>query len=431
MLQSPRSVNQGCQSPGPNNSSYLYELRKLTVASNHSDSEYHNLSSDYSKGVRLCTYPGCRKVFRDLKAHMLTHQNERPQKCPIQPCAYHTRGFARRYDRNRHVLMHYHGTMVCGFCPGSGSAAEISFSRVDAFKRHLTSVHNVQQTRTNSHKRSPGESNSNIELPVYDEDATGKCSTCSGTFSNPHDFYEHLDDCVIYALQLEEPSEAINASRLAEILEDQVVLETLLNNSLPVSATSVNTPGGANERCYFDNFRVPRRSTVFDKGQGHSTRGSRGHTHAQLGVQPSTRRRKKRRHYPSSWGYPMSEMKMKKRVLCVFEGPRRLWKDDTMLCTDYELRMNIGDEKAYITDLDVQTMWRADALHGSIEEDKSPWITTVLTEMDAESFWGAIPGWISELPDMNDGSHDFSGGRNGTSYGVQKTECDNEIQKKE
>jgi hypothetical protein len=30
---------------------------------------------------------------------MLTRENERLQKCPIQTCCYHTRGFARRYDR--------------------------------------------------------------------------------------------------------------------------------------------------------------------------------------------------------------------------------------------------------------------------------------------------------------------------------------------
>jgi hypothetical protein len=77
-------------------------------------------------------------------------------------------------------------------------------------------------------------------------------------------------------------------------------------------------------------------------------------------------------------------MKMKKRVLCVFEGPCCLWQDDMMLCTDYEIRIKLGDESTSITDLDVQTMRRADALHSSTEEEKGPFITGDLTEVDLE-----------------------------------------------
>src|SRR5690606_23868156 len=61
----------------------------------------------------------CGKKYRDLKAHQLTHQRERPEKCPIPTCEYYTKGFARKYDCQRHTLTHYKGTMVCGFCPGS------------------------------------------------------------------------------------------------------------------------------------------------------------------------------------------------------------------------------------------------------------------------------------------------------------------------
>lgn len=43
---------------------------------------------------------------------MLTHQNKRPEKCPIQTCEYHVKGFARKYDKNRHTRTHYKGTMV-------------------------------------------------------------------------------------------------------------------------------------------------------------------------------------------------------------------------------------------------------------------------------------------------------------------------------
>lgn len=34
---------------------------------------------------------------------MLTHQEERPEKCPIASCECHIKGFARKY-KNRHAL---------------------------------------------------------------------------------------------------------------------------------------------------------------------------------------------------------------------------------------------------------------------------------------------------------------------------------------
>ncbi|KAH9203503.1 hypothetical protein DL95DRAFT_230437, partial [Leptodontidium sp. 2 PMI_412] len=123
-----------------------------------------------------CTYPECGKVFKDLKAHMLTHQTERPEKCPIQTCDYHVKGFARKYDKNQHTLTHYKGTMVCGFCPGLGSVAEKSFNRADVFKRHLISAHRVEQTPPNLRNRTSG--NGSKRLSGYAFDATGKCSTC-------------------------------------------------------------------------------------------------------------------------------------------------------------------------------------------------------------------------------------------------------------
>jgi len=66
---------------------------------------------------------------------------------------------------------------------------------------------------------------------------------------------------------------------------------------------------------------------------------------------------------------------MKKRVLCIYDGQRRLWKDDMMLDSEFEVRMRLpgGDGKAYVTDLDVQTMKRAQALHGATEAERGPW----------------------------------------------------------
>ncbi|KAK7988051.1 peptidyl-prolyl isomerase CWC27 [Apiospora arundinis] len=137
-----------------------------------------------------CPHPDCGRVFKDLAAHMLTHQEERPEKCPIETCEYHIKGFARKYDKNRHALTHYKGTMVCPFCPGPGTAYEKAFNRADVFKRHLTAVHNVEQTPPNSRK-----------MIITGNSSRGggdaKCSICQTRFATAQEFYEHLDDCVL------------------------------------------------------------------------------------------------------------------------------------------------------------------------------------------------------------------------------------------
>jgi hypothetical protein len=175
-----------------------YLNRRSSISSFHSK---HSHDSPMSGSTEFdeegnqkgrCPNPDCGRVSEDLKAHILTHPSEQPEKCPILNCEYNQKGFAHKYGKNRHT--HYKGTIVCGFCPGSGSPAEKSFNRADVFKRHLTSVHGVEQTPPNSRKRR--------RLPSYCEDATGKCSTCSATFTNAQGFYEHLDDCVLRVTQL-------------------------------------------------------------------------------------------------------------------------------------------------------------------------------------------------------------------------------------
>jgi hypothetical protein len=74
-------------------------------------------------------------------------------------------------------------------------------------------------------------------------------------------------------------------------------------------------------------------------------------------------------------------MKTKKRVLCVFDGQRRLWKDEMMLNNEFEVRMRLpggaGDgtnRDAYVTDLDVETLKRAEGVLNSSEEERGPWL---------------------------------------------------------
>ncbi|KAK1068398.1 hypothetical protein LTR74_005688 [Friedmanniomyces endolithicus] len=206
--------------------------RRQSISSIHSRHSHGSISSDDSnKG--LCPIGPCGRHVKDLKAHMLTHQNERPEKCPIPTCDYHTKGFARKYDKSRHTLTHYKGTMVCGFCPGSGSAAEKSFNRADVFKRHLTSVHGVEQTPPNARRKSPSVAAGKRPLGVLE--TSGMCSTCGITFLSAQDFYEHLDDCVLRVVQQAEPSEAINEKLLSSVAEDQQVQETMERHQLPTT----------------------------------------------------------------------------------------------------------------------------------------------------------------------------------------------------
>jgi hypothetical protein len=286
--------------------------------------------------------------------------------------------------------------MVCGFCPGSGSAAEKSFNRADVFKRHLTAVHGVEQTAPNSRKKSSASPTSGKNLAGYAPDATGKCSTCSATFSNAQDFYEHLDDCVLRIVQQEDPAEAINAKRLAEVENDQDVHETLEKNQLPT--TTQARPAVEDELDDEDMLddddmadadlqaRGIKTSAISPKKAGkrnpvNGVQKSRGLTHSRGGVPlPKARGRKARRDYPSSWGYDKGHMTTKKRVMAVFDGQRRLAKDDMMLSTEHEVRVKLAD--GYVTDLDVQTMKRAQGFLGATEEEKGIWVSDDPTEED-------------------------------------------------
>jgi len=320
---------------------------------------------------------------------MLTHQTERPEKCPILTCEYHIKGFARKYDKNRHTLTHYKGTMVCGFCPGSGSAAEKSFNRADVFKRHLTAVHGVEQTPPNSRKKTSTGMSSSKKLTGYAPDATGKCSTCSQTFSNAQDFYEHLDDCVLRIVQQEDPAEAINAQRLAEVENDKLVHQTLEKNHLPTTTQTASTDeddedfdmaddDDSEDMSKHSTSPAPKKKT----NPANGVQKSRGLTHSRGGVALTTKTkgRKNRRDYPTSWGFDKGQMTMKKRVMAVFDGPRRLAKDDMMLSTEHEVRIRLSDGKSYVTDLDVQTLKRAEAFHNATDEEKGPWISDDPTE---------------------------------------------------
>ncbi|KAF2399393.1 hypothetical protein EJ06DRAFT_478430, partial [Trichodelitschia bisporula] len=380
--------------PSPHQSPYLHtqsfqpyypQGRRSSVSSLHSRHSQHSGSfepTDEEREKGLCPIPDCGRVFKDLKAHLLTHQDERPEKCPIQSCEYHGKGFARKYDKNRHTLTHYKGTMVCGFCPGSGSAAEKSFNRADVFKRHLTSVHGVEQAPPNSRRKSP-----TVKKPGFAmTSSAGTCSTCSVTFANAQDFYEHLDDCVLRVVQQIDPAEGINHKNLSSIAEDAGVKATLDRHNLSGEEGAPVEPADEDDDEDEEELEADDAADGTGGSGGAGGPGNRvakrprtGLTLSKGGVTlhgPAMSGRKKRRNYPASWGSSAEKMKMKKRVLCVYDGPRRLWKDDMMMDGEYEVRVALpgGDGRAYVTDLDVRTLERAVALHGATEEERGPWV---------------------------------------------------------
>lgn len=119
---------------------------------------------------------------------------------------------------------------------------------------------------------------------------------------------------------------------------------------------------------------------------------------------PTATSRKKRKHYPISWGCPAERMRMKKRVLCVYDGQRRLWKDDMMLNQDLEVRITLpgtgpDGKKMWVTDLDVQTLKRAEALHSMPEADKGEnrW-DNVVGYGDEDDAATPTPATLSMLP---------------------------------
>ena len=333
--------------------------RRSSISSIHSQRSQQSPQSgsveldEEGKEKGRCLFPDCGRVFKDLRAHMLTHQSERPEKCPIVNCEYHFKGFARKYDKNRHTLTHYKGTMVCGFCPGSGSAAEKSFNRADVFKRHLTSVHGVEQTPPNSRKKSPPASSSSGKMiSSYCQDATGKCSTCSATFNNAQDFYEHLDDCVLRIVQQEDPSEAINEQRLTEVASDDDVKKTMEKHMLldtadmgfagSASMDDDNYNNDDNDNDFNEstnnnsksNSRSGRGSLKANKSNNSNSRPVIGSSISKLSSRSATastatgnkmrpavpKKRGNKNNYPPSWSCPATKMKAKKRVLCVYDG---------------------------------------------------------------------------------------------------------------
>ena len=155
-------------------------------------------------GANRCPYLDCKRLSRDLKAHMLTHQDERPEKRPVTSCEYHDRGFAQEHDRYRHTLTHFQEEIICGFYPQSDESVEESFSKIDVFKRHLESVHADQENTPNNEINDHNRSFENSRLSKL---LTGICPTCPTVFRYAEDLLWHIEPCAIYFMRQEKPEQ--------------------------------------------------------------------------------------------------------------------------------------------------------------------------------------------------------------------------------
>jgi hypothetical protein len=220
-----------------------------------------------------------------------------------------------------------------------------------------------------------------------------------------------------------DPAENINQKHLGTIAEDKEVKDTLEKHNLPTSTDYTTSEtlddddedevddesadnDDANDTSYGSRNARSGKGPIKNKASGGSgttwqsssrvskARGRTGLTFSKSGVKlngtPSGRR--KRKNYPVSWGCSSDKMKMKKRVLCVYDGQRRLCKDDMMLNSEFEVRVQLPptanedgtlSRPSYVTDLDVQTIRRADAIFGATDEERGVWIPDNILETDA------------------------------------------------
>lgn len=240
-----------------------------TVTSRNSSTRsarwYGNEDFDYKDRCIVCD-----RVFEDLKAHMLTHQHGRPEKCPIKTCEYHGKGFARKYDQVRHTVTHFKGVIVCGFCPSSVSTATRTFGRTDVISRHLVSDHGAQALSTarrhelyitgtlKEHRKLPD------GLPI------AACSLCSEPF-DPQGMYEHIHGCVLRQLLPDEASTSSSVILESPEETDKAPVEGRRNDSviIAIKACSTETPndlGHSNDESRECCFAVGNESLISARG---------------------------------------------------------------------------------------------------------------------------------------------------------------------
>ena len=76
--------------------------------------------------------------------------------------------------------------------------------------------------------------------------------------------------------------------------------------------------------------------------------------------------------YPASWGSAPNQVRMKKRALRVFNGPKRLHKEDMIMNLDFEVLVPFDGGSYNVSDLDIQTLKRAEMILATAEDVRRP-----------------------------------------------------------
>lgn len=139
------------------------------------------------------------------------------------------------------------------------------------------------------------------------------------------------------SLQQDVYAEAINAKRPAKVADDKSVNQNLEKDKLSIvtQTSQIKEDDDKDNITEDDEYNATTFSPSRKNASLNRILKSRSITHSRGGVPLTAKRgRNKRRDYPSSWGFNKGQMIMKKRIMSVFDGPRRFTKDDLMLSTD-------------------------------------------------------------------------------------------------
>ncbi|KAF2863344.1 hypothetical protein K470DRAFT_123291 [Piedraia hortae CBS 480.64] len=136
--------------------------------------------------------PICHRYVQNLKTHGWTHRAIRPEKCPRGTCEYSIKGFARKYDRDRHAWAHYDHHITCPLCIGPLNAGRSpTFRRYTDLRSHLTREHCSDANRGRTGRRPR----------VEDLEQFGNCFVCRSPLVGAHHCRQHLDECIIRAVE--------------------------------------------------------------------------------------------------------------------------------------------------------------------------------------------------------------------------------------
>ena len=222
------------------------------------------------------------------------------------------------------------------------------------FKRHLISVH-CQQGSSRNKKSSSSSTQSSVTS------VAGLCSTCRNVFPSAQALLAHLDECVLRVVQ--QPSAiSENNERLLSGMTDTGSSfvanndnDPLLEGTPDIHQTIQHNPrsgkGTTSSKSSSSSSSPLLRANVVD-----------GRVTKRTTTTPAAPKPLQRRAYPAAWSLPADEVNLKTRVTCVFDGQRRLFKDEMAMNTDYEV------------DLDLVSLSQADFMANASEEEMMRWV---------------------------------------------------------